>query len=119
MNRDDLRNFCLAQKGATEDFPFGPDTAVYRVMGKMFALTPFPNHEPPQINLKCDPAEAELLRKQYPAVQPGYHMSKKHWNTIHVDGTLADELVFQMVEDSYVLVVKSLPKKDRAALAKS
>lgn len=115
MNRNNLRDFCLNLTGAVEDFPFGPDAAVFKVKNKMFALIPV-DVKPPSISLKCDPIEAVLLREMYEAVQPGYHLSKKHWNTVTVDGEIPDARIYEMIEDSYTLVRKKLTKKDRQAL---
>lgn len=117
MKREALRKHCLSLKGAFEDFPFGEEVAVYKVRSKMFALLPI-NSTPLTISLKCDPTEAELLREKYPAVVPGYHLSKRHWNTVMIDGTIAGEEILSMIDDSYALVVKSLTKKEREALAK-
>ena len=116
MNRNDLRDFCLAQTGAVEEFPFGPDAAVFKVMGKMFALIPV-SADPLSISLKCDPVEAVMLREMYDAVNPGYHMNKKHWNTVTVDGEIPDERIHEMIEDSYTLVRKKLKKGERQKLA--
>lgn len=115
MDRQGLYDYIMGKKGAFEDRPFGPDTAVFKVMGKMFAL--IPDGKPLQMNLKCDPDEAVFLRQMYAAVQPGYHMNKRHWNTVTVDGTIPDEEIRQMVDSSYNLVVKGLKKADREALA--
>jgi predicted DNA-binding protein (MmcQ/YjbR family) len=104
----------MSKKGAFEDRPFGPDAAVFKVMGKMFGL--IGDGDPLAVNLKCDPDEAVFLRQMYPAVQPGYHMNKRHWNTVTVDGTIPDDEILQMVDASYNLVVKSLKKADRDAL---
>ena len=110
-----LRTFCLNMTGAVEEFPFGPDAAVFKVMGKMFALMPVVA-DPPTISLKCDPIEAVILRQQYPSVQPGYLLNKKHWNTVVSDGSHKDERLKEMVEDSYVLVRQKLTRKARAEL---
>lgn len=115
MNRNDLRDFCLQQTGAVEEFPFGPDAAVFKVMGKMFALIPVAT-APLSISLKCDPVEAVMLREMYAAVIPGYHMNKKHWNTVTVDGEIPDERIYEMIEDSYTLVRKKLKKAERQEL---
>lgn len=115
MDRETLYSCVISRKGAFEDRPFGPDTAVFKVMGKMFAL--IGDGEPLQVNLKCDPDEAIFLRQMYAAVQPGYHMNKRHWNTVTVDGTIPDDELRRMVDTSYNLVVKSLKKADREALA--
>lgn len=109
-----LRAHCLNKKGTTEEFPFGDDVRVLKVMGKMFALIPL--DDPPRISLKCDPGWAELLRSAYPAVQPGYHLNKRHWNTVTSDGTIPDDEILEMIDHSYNLVVKGLKKADRQAL---
>lgn len=116
MNVASLRDYCLSKKGATEDFPFGEDVLVFKVMGRMFALVnlaPLPL----SANLKCDPERAVELRERHAAVQPGYHMNKQHWNTIVLDGSLADADVRAMVDHSYDLIVAGLKKKEREALA--
>ena len=95
--------------------PFGPDALVYKVMGKMFALTD-PNEFPPFVNLKCDPDRALELRDEHEAVRPGYHMSKKHWNSVYLDDGLPSELVRELIDHSYDLVVKGLKKADREKL---
>lgn len=113
MTGDDLERLCLSLPGTSEDRPFGPDTIVYRVSGRMFALTPA-GADPVRVNLKCDPLLAEQLRDEYPtAVLPGYHMNKRHWNTVVLDGTIDDDLVASMVEDSWDLVVESMPRAQR------
>lgn len=112
---ESFRTYCLAKKGVTEELPFGDDTLVYKVMGKMFALTGLNNAEF-SINLKCDPEIALQLREQYPAVQPGYHMSKRHWNTVLVDGSIPLKEIKAMIDNSYQLVVSGLPAKLRNAL---
>jgi predicted DNA-binding protein (MmcQ/YjbR family) len=114
MHVEQFRNYCLKKKGVTEEFPFGPETLVYKVMGKLFALAGIDNFE--SINLKCDPEEAVLLREKYDAVQPGYHMNKKHWNTVVLDGSLPDKLVYKLIDDSYGLVVTGLTKAAKKAL---
>lgn len=113
-----FRSYCISKKGVTEEFPFDADTLVFKVMGKMFAITSLDQTEF-SINLKCDPEKAELLREQYPAVTPGYHMSKKHWNTVMVDGTIPLKTLLIMIDESYDLVVAGLPAKVRKALAES
>ena len=114
-----LRDYCLRKPGAFEDFPFGEDTLVIKVKDKMFALIPLDRHdEPPQISLKCDPQLADMLRDIYDAVKPGYHLNKKHWNTVTVDGSISDDEVFEMIDQSYILVVKSLKKADRDEIDK-
>lgn len=115
-----LRKYCTGKAGAVEDYPFGEDTLVYKVVGKMFALIPLdtPRDEPPTISLKCDPTLAEILRNIYDAVQPGYHLNKKHWNTVTVDGSIPDDEIYDMIDQSYQLVVKSLKKEEREQLVK-
>jgi predicted DNA-binding protein (MmcQ/YjbR family) len=114
MTLEAFRAKCLGKKGVTEETPFGADTLVYKVMGKMFALTGTPDFV--SVNLKCDPEKAVELRERYDAVQPGYHMSKKHWNTILIDGSVPDKLIFEWLEHSYELVVEGLTKKEKSAL---
>ena len=116
MNLEAFRAHCLKKKGVTEEMPFGDETLVYKVMGKMFALTGVPDFS--SVNLKADPEIAIELRERYEAVQPGYHMNKKHWNTVLIDGSIPDKLILQWVEDSYQLVVNRLTKKEKAALDK-
>lgn len=111
MNIEDFRNYCLQKSGVTEAFPFGGDTLVFKVYGKMFALTDLDLFT--SINLKCNPEMAVALREQYPAVIPGYHMNKKHWNTIMMDATIPDSLIREWIDHSYDLVFNSLPKKFR------
>ena len=115
MNIEDIREYCLAKKGVIEDFPFDEETLVYKVIGKMFALIPL-ERIPLQINLKCDPELAMELKEKYEAVQPGYHMSKKHWITVLIDGTLHDKLVFNWIDQSYNLVVAGMKKSDKNKL---
>jgi predicted DNA-binding protein (MmcQ/YjbR family) len=98
----------------TEEFPFDANTLVFKVMDKMFALTDVDNFE--SINLKCDPERAIQLRDEYEAVQPGYHMNKKHWNTVLMDGRVGDKLIKEWIDHSYELVVQSLPRKTRLSL---
>lgn len=109
MNLQTITACLLAKKGATEETPFGPDALVYKVMGKMFALVAW-EEEPLAISLKCEPGQALFLRDLYPAVRPGYHMNKKHWNTVTLDGTIPEDEVRGMIDDSYELVVKSLTR---------
>ena len=110
MNIETFRAYCLAKKGVTEELPFGPTTLVFKVMGKMFALTGLDSVEF-SINLKCDPEKALELREEYACVLPGYHMNKKHWNTILVNGSVSDQIVFQWIDHSYALIISSFPKK--------
>ena len=113
MNIETLREYCLSKPGVTEGFPFDEDALVFKVMGKMFALMPDRLSEGghPTINLKCDPEFALILRQTYAAVEPGYHMNKRHWNTIHIDGTIPDDEIRDMIDQSYELVTSHLPKK--------
>ncbi|EMR02813.1 MmcQ/YjbR family DNA-binding protein [Cesiribacter andamanensis] len=114
MNPESLREFCLRLPAATEDFPFDAQTLVFKVGGKMFALTDV--DEFTSINLKCDPERAVELREQYDSILPGYHMNKKHWNTVLLEGSLPEKLVQELILHSYQLVVASLPRKVREEL---
>ena len=114
MDFEILRKYLLAKAGAVEDFPFDKTTLVIKVAGKMFALLGL-NDEPLRINLKCDPLQAEILRDRYPAVIPGYHMNKRHWNTVVLDGSVPEAELWAMIDASYALVVKGLPKGKRPA----
>jgi predicted DNA-binding protein (MmcQ/YjbR family) len=115
MDASDLRTWCLQQPGATEDFPFGPAHSVFRVAGKMFALSAL-DRTPLEVSVKCEPELAVGLRESYPAIRPGYHLNKRHWNTITLDGGLPDQLVRDLIEDSYDLVVSALPRRTREQL---
>jgi predicted DNA-binding protein (MmcQ/YjbR family) len=115
VTRNRVRRICAAKPGAVEAHPFGPDVAVYKVGGKMFALVPH-EAEPATVNLKCDPEWSEVLRGAYAAVRPGYHMNKKHWNTVVLDGSVPDDELEELVAHSYALVVASLPRREREAL---
>jgi predicted DNA-binding protein (MmcQ/YjbR family) len=115
VDRDEARSACAAKRGAVETYPFGEDTAVYKVGRRMFALVPH-SADPPHVSLKCDPDWSELLREAYAAVRPGYHLNKKHWNTIILDGTVPDDELAELIEHSYTLVVDALPQRIRAAL---
>jgi predicted DNA-binding protein (MmcQ/YjbR family) len=115
MNRNELRDYCLSMTGAVEEFPFGVDVAVFKVKGKMFALLPVVA-DPMTISLKSDPIEAVMLREMYQSVQPGYHLNKKHWNTVTLNGEVPDEQICEMIEDSYTLVRQSLTRKDQQVL---
>lgn len=114
MNIEEFREYCLQKKGVEESFPFDSSTLVFKVAGKMFALTGLDRDF--AINLKCDPEKAIELRAKYPSVQPGYHMSKKHWNTVNIDGSVDDQLICEWTDHSYELVVKSLTKAKREEL---
>lgn len=111
MDLEIIREYCLKKKGVTETLPFGDNTPVYKVAGKMFLLammTP-----PISINIKCDPEKAVELREEYEAVTPGYHMNKLHWNTVVLENSIPDKILFSWIDDSYNLVVEGLPKKDK------
>jgi predicted DNA-binding protein (MmcQ/YjbR family) len=108
----DLRALCLGFPGAEETYPFGPRTTVFKVHRKIFAIAAL-DADPPSISLKCEPALAQQLRREHSAVTPGYHLNKRHWNTVRVDGSLPAQLLRDLVEDSYDLVVESLPKRIR------
>lgn len=116
MTADELKAFLLTFLGSRETFPFDGETSVFKVGGKMFALTDF-NDAPLRVSLKCDPDFAEHLRATYPAITPGYHLNKRHWNTVVLDGTVPDDTVKELIRDSYDLVVAKLPKLTRANLA--
>ncbi|MCW3467455.1 MmcQ/YjbR family DNA-binding protein [Chitinophaga nivalis] len=114
MNLTQFQEYCLSLPGVTEEFPFGENTLVYKVSGKLFALTDLVNFE--SINLKCDPETAIELRERYEGVTPGYHMNKKHWNTVETHTNIPNKLLLEWIKDSYDLVVASLPKKEREKL---
>lgn len=116
MHLEAVYTYLAQHQGAVEEFPFGPQALVFKVMGKMFALLA-PDDLPPTLALKCDPAEALLLRERYDAVRPGYHMNKKHWNTITLDGSIPSDEMRAMIDASYALVVQGLKKADREKLA--
>lgn len=118
MNKNELRAYFSDKKGAEETFPFGETTLVFKVMGKMFGLLPLDTSEndAPRLNLKCDPIHAEILRQTYDAIIPGYHMNKKHWNTIICNGTIPKDEIYEMIDNSYDLVVRNLKKADRKKL---
>ena len=115
MNIDTFRDYCLHKKGVTEGLPFGPDTLVFKVMGKMFALVGL-DEVPLRANLKCDPERALELRDRYEGVLPGYHMSKVHWNTVKINSDVPDALFYELIDHSYELVVQKLPKKIQKTL---
>ncbi len=114
MDIESYRDYCLAMPGVTEDFPFNETALVFKVMGKMFALTDVDKFE--SVNLKCDPIRAIELREEHEEVKPGYHMNKKHWNTVSVVGGLNDEQILELIRHSYDLVVEKLPAKEKARL---
>jgi predicted DNA-binding protein (MmcQ/YjbR family) len=111
-----LREHCLSFPGSVETFPFGPETSVFKVGGKMFALSQLAQR-PLRVSLKCEPLLAEQLREAHTAVLPGYHLNKRHWNTVIIDGSLPEKMIKDMIEDSYDLVVSRLPISRRRALA--
>ncbi|MEV0114594.1 MmcQ/YjbR family DNA-binding protein [Streptomyces sp. NPDC050844] len=115
MTPQELRTFCLSFNAAVEEFPFNPDTSVFKVLGKMFALCHL-DAQPLKVNLKCEPDMAVQLRAAHPEIVPGWHMNKRHWNTVTVDGELPDQQVRELIEDSYDLVVAGLPRAERLRL---
>ena len=115
MNIETFREYCLSKPAAREDTPFGPEDIVFKVGEKMFALAAL-DEVPPAVNLKCDPDLALELRDRYEQVRPGYHMNKKHWNTVVLDGVIPEKEIRKMIDDSYDLVVQSLPKAKREKL---
>ena len=116
MTATELRDYCLSLLGTYEEFPFGPNTSAFKVAGKIFALSQLSGY-PLSVSLKCDPPLAEELRKAHSAVVAGYHLNKRHWNTVTIDGSLSDEMISDMVEDSYDLIVSKLPRAQRQALS--
>jgi predicted DNA-binding protein (MmcQ/YjbR family) len=115
VNAEALRDYCLSLNGASETFPFGPKASVFKVSGKMFALSIL-DQVPLRVSLKCEPELAEQLRATHAAVLPGYHLNKRHWNTVIIDGSLADQTIKDMIEDSYDLVVSTLSRARREGL---
>ncbi|MFK7048355.1 hypothetical protein FLACOL_01241 [Flavobacterium columnare] len=113
MNIEQLYDFCLSKKGVTEHFPFDQDILVFKVGGKIFCLTSLNEWEKgsPSLNLKCDPEKAQQLRAEYNAIRPGYHMNKKHWNTIKYKDDVSDKMIVELINHSYDLVFKSLTQK--------
>ena len=117
MNIEDFRTYCLNKKGVTESLPFGPDTLVFKVMNKMFAVCGL-ERTPTQVNLKCDPDRSEELRAEYDGlIIPGWHMNKYHWNTVMIEDALPPTLVVELIDHSYELIVASLTKKLQAEWA--
>ena len=115
MQLEKLRTYLCEKKGVTEEIPFGPEVLVFKVLGKIFALIAW-QESPLRISLKCDPEHALALRDIYDAVQPGYHLNKRHWNTVILDGSIPEREIFQMIDNSYKLVAKGLKKSDRQKL---
>lgn len=121
MNIEQLRDYCLSKKAVTEDFPFDEHTLVFKVLGKMFALVGLEKWEVGDrfINLKCNPEYAEELRAQYDSIYPGYHMSKIHWNSVSLTtGEISTKFLIELIDHSYDMVVKGMPKKVREELNK-
>lgn len=116
MLREEIVSYCLGKPGAAETWPFGDEVAVFKVVGRVFALCPV-DADPPEVSLKCDPTLATALRSTYLAVRPGYHLNKRHWNTVTLDGSVADDEVEEWIDHSYELVVAKLPRTERAALS--
>jgi predicted DNA-binding protein (MmcQ/YjbR family) len=118
ISADVLRSYCLDLPAALEDHPFGrtPETCTFKVHGRVFALSRLTDPPPLRVSLKCDPPIAIGLRAAYPAIIPGYHLNKRHWNTVTLDGSVPDRLVFEMIQDSFDLVVDKLPRHDRLRL---
>lgn len=115
MNIEEYRDYCMSKPGTTEEFPFDDKTLVFKVSGKMYALTDVEDFK--SINLKCEPQLAIELREQFAAVEPGYHMNKQHWNTVTVNGDAPDDMIYRWIDDSYELVKATLTKKAREELA--
>lgn len=115
MNIESLREYCLRKKLVREDFPFGDSALVFKVKGKIFLIARL-DQSPLEFNIKSDPDKAIERREEFDAIRPGYHMNKKHWNTILVDGTLSDKFLKEMIDESYALVVYSLNQKDQGGL---
>lgn len=111
MNIETLREYCLSKNHVAESFPFDEETLVFKVMDKIFLLAGLEN--PDRFNVKCDPERAVSLREEYEEIQPGFHMNKTHWNTVYMNGRLTDSQLIQMIDHSYELIVKSLPKKQQ------
>jgi predicted DNA-binding protein (MmcQ/YjbR family) len=115
VQRQTVLDYCGSRPGAVEDYPFGDGVAVFKVRGRMFALCPLEG-DPPSVSLKCDPVLAEALRASHPAVRPGYHLNKRHWNTVTLDGSVDADEVQEWIDHSHELVVAKLPAGERAAL---
>ena len=116
MNVEDIREFCLSLKGVTEEFPFGDDTLVFKVAGKIFCLANLDGAL--TINLKNDPGKNIELRETYDSIKPGYYMNKIHWNTVNIEGSLPDILIKNLIEDSYILVIEKLTRREKQILEK-
>ncbi len=118
MNIEELRDYCISKKESTEETPFGPDTLVFKVLGKVFLLVGLDQVDQLSFNVKCDPEYAVELREKFEhTVLPGYHMNKKHWNTVHANRQLNDQKLLELIDHSYELIVQGLPKKEREKLS--
>ncbi len=117
MTRDEALALCASLAGAVEDYPFGDGVAVFKIGGRIFGLIPIAE-EPGSVSLKCDPDLALHLRARYPAVKPGYHLNKRHWNTVELDGSIDDAELREMIDHSYHLVLDRLPRADRARFSR-
>jgi predicted DNA-binding protein (MmcQ/YjbR family) len=115
MDIESLRDYCLQKKFSEETFPFGDSTLVFKVKGKMFLLASL-DASPLQFNVKCDPEKTDELRERHEDILPGYHMNKRHWNTVVVTGSISEKMLKEMIDESYRLVIQSLPQKDRRGL---
>ena len=115
MDRDGVLDYCGRRPGAVEDYPFGDDVAVFKVGGRVFALCSL-SGQSGNVSLKCDPTLAEALRDRYRSVTPGYHLNKRHWNTIELDGSVPGDELAELVDHSWELVVGKLPRRERDAL---
>lgn len=115
LNAQSIRQYCLEKSGTHAGYPFGPGTLVIKVIDKIFILIN-EHSDPLTINLKADPDDALALRAKYSAIQPGYHMNKRHWNTLTVDGTIPANLIYELIDESYALVVAGLPKRSKGLL---
>jgi predicted DNA-binding protein (MmcQ/YjbR family) len=117
MDIEAFRGFCLSKKGVTEEFPFDEHVLAFKVLGKIFALTNL-NNEEFTVNLKCDPERAVELRDEFDDIQPGFHMNKKHWNTVFFEASIDDKMLMDLINHSYQCVCAKMTKKDKAVLAK-
>ena len=114
MDIDVLREYCLSKKAVKEDFPFDENTLVFRIGDKIFCLTSL--DKPLKINLKCDPEKAIILREEHEEISPGFHMNKKHWNTVDLNGMIPEKLIYEMIDDSYNLVLSNMGRNARKKL---
>ncbi len=113
LNLESIRDYCLAKNGVSEEMPFGDSTLVFKVNGKIFLLLPLGETDRLSFNVKCDPEKAIDLRERYSAVLPGFHMNKKHWNTVVLDGSISDATTLEFIDHSYNLVLAGMSKKKR------